>query len=906
MALLTQLSTPAILLLHPPQQQTGWRFDLPSAIVGFVLGLLVGLGIYLLRHRITAARDAIRDRALHVRQRVSTGVEDRYREQVIETAERRHVLHRYTELSTLYVQRRLIVPDAVPADLRPPEDEAESGRWQEMRLHDVLHPSPVTVEIADALRQYKKLAILGPMGTGRTTLLDYLTQLYGRRAGWRLTYPEPTEEDEKSLIAEREWERERLPVHISLPLVDLDLAEGGGRHVFVEPLTDCVASTLGGLIALPSAPMVRTKVIAGNALLLFDNLDMLDDNTRRRALEWIDQLARAYPTNIVIVAGGAEGYQALWRIGFATLMLNAFDQRETGRFVERWQGLREGLDVERWQSEAAELQAAFDTAVDRARREGRPPPNEADYSPPPVPEPAPPLLDVWPEGRQERVRPVDLALAARLWREQDAVPAVDLIRYVQSAVAAFRGAQDGLLTPPQWARVISSVTWDMQREGGYSLGRERFEGAITELLDEAYMASADMRHRVEGEEDEKPDFGRQGRMAFAALLGTGDLMRDVGRGRVAFVHPVFRAYFAAQYAARTNLADTMREHVRDAGWQDTLLFYAALTNAAPLVMARLKGEDDLFRSNFFAAAGYLAVSPEADKRLQGGVLAELAQVVMDPTKPTLLCRRAASAIAHSKDKGAIYLFGQAMQHEDPHVRRLGVWGLSQMEDERVLPGLKHALGDVDRLVRVEVLHALASIGGDVAIDGLVQGLQDEDELARRVSAELLAAMGGEGNNLLREAVQHDDMYFRRAAVFGLGVVGEPWALAIVDEMRREDDEWFVRSAATEVMDRVSGPQAVVAPGPPPIEGHDWLVRWASQRGVTLSSTEDAQRMLTQALQQEDWTIKMAAADTLRVSGTQSVIPALKSAIADENLLVREAAFAALQEIAVRTGTRIEA
>jgi len=165
-------------------------------------------------------------------------------------------------------------------------------------------------------------------------------------------------------------------------------------------------------------------------------------------------------------------------------------------------------------------------------------------------------------------------------------------------------------------------------------------------------------------------------------------------------------------------------------------------------------------------------------------------------------------------------------------------------------------------------------------------------------------MGGEGHTLLREAVQHDDMYFRRAGVFGLGVVREPWALAIVDEMRREDDEWFVRSAATEVMDRIAGTQAVVAPGPPHVEKHDWLVRWAGHRGVALISTEDAQRMLTQALQQEDWTIKMAAADTLRVSGTQSVVPALKNAINDENLLVREAAFAALQEIAVRTGSRI--
>ena len=79
----------------------------------------------------------------------------------------------------------------------------------------------------------------------------------------------------------------------------------------------------------------------------------------------------------------------------------------------------------------------------------------------------------------------------------------------RALVAAFREAQDGLLTPPQWARVLSSVTWDMQREGVYSLERERFEEAITELLDEAYLASADMRHRVEGEDDEKPGWLRR-------------------------------------------------------------------------------------------------------------------------------------------------------------------------------------------------------------------------------------------------------------------------------------------------------------------------------------------------------------------------------------------------------------
>lgn len=891
-------------LLAPRAQ--GWRFDLPSAVIGFILGVLAALGVYLMRHRIAAARDTVRDGAIHVQQRVSTGVEDRYREQMIERAERSHLLHRYASLSELHVDRRLIVPHAMPAALQPAEGEQESDRWQEMRLHDVLHPSPVTIDVREAIRGHRRLAFLGPMGSGRSTLIAYLTQLYARRVAWRLTFPEPDEEDERDLIAARDRERERLPVQVALQLVDLDLAEQGGRHALVEPVSDYVASSLGVLIGLPSAQMVRGRIISGKCILFFDNLDMLDADTRRWALDWIDRLAGAYPENVYVVAGGDEGYGALWQIGFATLMLEGFDQREVGHFCERWEGMRGDLDVVRWRAEAEALQAAYEEELARARREGRPLPDEADYAHPEVPELPPHLLDIWPPGRRERVLPVDLALAGLLWREQNAVPAESLMRYVQAALLAFRRAGDELLTPPQWARVLATVAWSMQSGKSYEVDRAVFEQAVTDLLDETYEASAGLRQRVEGEEDEKPDFGPHGRSAIAALLGTGDLVLEAARGRLGFVHPTFRAYFAAQHAARTEASQVLLGHVSDPGWQDTLVFYAALANVAPLVMARLKGPDDLFRSNFFAAASYLAASPEVDERLQGGVLADLAQVFMDPLQPALLGRRAATAIAHSKDRGAIYLFGQAMQNEDAHLRRLGVWGLAQMDHERVLAGLQHALSDADRLVRIEALHALAARGGDPAIDGLVQGLQDEDELARRVAAELLAGIGGEGHELLREGARSDDMYIRRAAVFGLGAVREPWALKVVDAMRRQDDEWFVRSAATEVMNRLEGTSLSIAPGPPGIEGQVWLARWATGRGVTLDSPQSVQRALLQALRDGDPTVKTAAADALRASGDRDVVPALKAELKDENLLVREAAFAALCEIARRTGAHVPA
>ena len=81
------------------------------------------------------------------------------------------------------------------------------------------------------------------------------------------------------------------------------------------------------------------------------------------------------------------------------------------------------------------------------------------------------------------------------------------------------------------------------------------------------------------------------------------------------------------------------------------------------------GPDDVFRSNFFAAASYLAASAEADERVRKGLLAQSAQMFLHPKQPTVLGCGAAKAIANSGDKGALYL---------PQVAVDEGWDLEQM------------------------------------------------------------------------------------------------------------------------------------------------------------------------------------------------------------------------------------
>ena len=864
--------------------------------IGFMLGVLFSLVLYALRARIAAARDAVRDRIARLRAGLSRRGIDHYRDQIVDLAERSHLLRRYGTLSELYVARRLVVPGAVPAALKRDGDEPDDGRWSGERTIDLMHPASVSVTLRDAIGQGKGLAILGASGSGRTTLLHHLALLYARGVGWRLSYPEPQEYDPASLKAARKREQERLPVSIPLQAVDLSPVEEGGRNALIQPIVAHLAASPHHAIAAYGSALVRGRIVTGDCTLLFDNLDLLDPERRGQALAWIGALIKAYPGNVVVVCGAVEGYAALAKMGLVPLILDTFDRTEVARFVRQWERLHDYVDASELEAAARETaaqgtvapQSPAQAAIEQAGGEATP---ELSLS----------VLDAWPGARRERVLPIDLALAALLWRQGQPVPVKAAARCAQAALMGIRQVEESLLTPSQWAQVLASVAWSMQVEGQYQEARSLFEQAITDLLDDAYAASAELRTE---EDDERPEFSREGRSAIMALLAAGDLLVEVERERIAFVHPVFRAYFAAQHAARTRQEAVVRAHVRDPQWQQAVRFYAALADPVPLVKERLQSTDDLFRSDLIAAAGDVAAANDAEKRLRQGLLSELAQILLDPERPTPLRRQATAAIAQFQEDGVLYFFGKAMAHEDPYVRRMGVWGLSLLDGARALGGLEHALSDLDYLVRVEALYALSRQGGEATLEGLVQGLQDEHELTRRVAAELLAGYGKEGHDLLREAAGAEDMYIRRAAVFGLGTIDEPWARQVIDRVQREDDQWFVRSAAAEVMERIIAPPPAIAPQAVRPEQEAWLVKWAAAQGIPCATPEEACDALLQAIRQEACWIKVAAADLLRECAGRQAIPLLKGALRDEELLVREAAYAALREIGLRLGQRI--
>ena len=83
---------------------------------------------------------------------------------------------------------------------------------------------------------------------------------------------------------------------------------------------------------------------------------------------------------------------------------------------------------------------------------------------------------------------------------------------------------------------------------------------------------------------------------------------------------------------------------------------------------------------------------------------------------------------------------------------------------------------------------------------MAQTLLHADEDLRRAAAKSLANDPKEGHAMLKDGVTMEDILLRRAIVYGLGRVDEPWSTELLQKMRVEDEQWVVRNSANEVLE----------------------------------------------------------------------------------------------------------
>jgi HEAT repeat protein len=220
------------------------------------------------------------------------------------------------------------------------------------------------------------------------------------------------------------------------------------------------------------------------------------------------------------------------------------------------------------------------------------------------------------------------------------------------------------------------------------------------------------------------------------------------------------------------------------------------------------------------------------------------------------------------------LLRQLLDNPSNSVRLSAILGVGLARDQKSIDNLIKRMTSGFPVEGQVAAIALVLLGTRPALDAVASMLLHGSDEMRRAAAEALALEPDEGHLALKEAVVMEDVHLRRAAVYGLGRLDQPWANEILEKLQLEDKEWVVRSAAAEALEQKKANGLSIPKPLPPLWEAAWMIEFAAKQGMGITPGKPAQNLLMQALKSGEVEHKLAAMETLRVKPDAGAVPTL--------------------------------
>jgi HEAT repeat protein len=385
-----------------------------------------------------------------------------------------------------------------------------------------------------------------------------------------------------------------------------------------------------------------------------------------------------------------------------------------------------------------------------------------------------------------------------------------------------------------------------------------------------------------------------------ALRKNGLLILD-REGRYTFRHPLFAAYLVSLYFKELAPDQQMEKAVLPS-WREALTFAAQHTPLDSIVRSRLTSTSDVLNNQVLEMAHWLAHSGQKTA-WRGDLLKQLGNLFVAPNQYLPLRERIAAALVGTRDKSAATIFKRSLNHPDDDVRRLACLGLGALRDESSIQDLAGLLADKSTEVQLAAGLALGAVGTQAALEEMVEGLTEGNEQLRQAIAESFAAIPDEGYPVLYDAINHEEMMLRRAAVFGLRRVNTSWAVLVLYRTAMEDEQWYVRSAAEQAFyDMQYGSTASGVRAYPAVESIPWLREWIALQGEEIvKEVEKPEDLLLMAMTDGDPQLQSLSVANIGQLGIAAHVSELYMALRHQDQAVRDAAYQALGELQLQIG-----
>jgi formylglycine-generating enzyme required for sulfatase activity len=476
------------------------------------------------------------------------------------------------------------------------------------------------IGIGQAMGQHDRLVVLGGPGTGKTTLLAYLTLTYARgQAGECLGLKE-----------------KRLPILVPLRQLKQVLVGDNSTGKLPDYLTDWYAE----LGLHPREGFFEKALHNGNCLVLLDGLDeVADDAERRQMSEWVDRLVTVYPKNRYVVTSRPPGYEGVaLENGFTVLHIRDFTAEEIRQFATNW-------------CLAVELAAQGEdnpTARRRAREAAR------DMVA---------AIEANADIRRLAVNPLLLSIIALVHRYRATLPKrrVDLYAECVDVLLGYWDAAKGLvgeLSPGAKQAVLQALALGMHQEKRREIDRRELERRIAAFLP-----------AVGGQPSDAVGFVDEVRERSGLLL-------EMGLDRYAFSHLTFQEYLSArELVDKEGMRGLLLEKAGDDWWQEVTLLYVGMADATPIVEALLNACDDGDCAGLLLAGRCIDEAVRVEEPVRERVTRRLEEQFATCAGELFL--RTGQVLAGIAGEDSVDFFLR-LARDNPDRRKAALWSLGQM------------------------------------------------------------------------------------------------------------------------------------------------------------------------------------------------------------------------------------
>lgn len=814
-------------------------FNQISFIIGFVAGALAFWLITKLRPALPGLVQNIRTQSRKGSTRLLSGNASRLQQDTLRHIQSLHLASPLFALDEILIEPRILA--------RPVQAEPGQEQHTESILEKILPYLPdwpelaarysaKTFSLADALSGGANLVLSGNPGAGKTIALAHLISQVVRN--------DPAAGD----LARY------LPVYVHI--ADLSLDQGSDQSQ-IESISASIQPYASSLKGNRLENVLQQSFQSGRVLLLLDGLDEVDRDEHVAVTRFLSGLLKQYPQLRLVVSASPQNHAGFTALGLVPVAIAAWNEHQYLAFINKWS--------RSWFRHIRPMQDDSQEHID------------------------PRLLNAWQLAENPVISPLDATLKAWAIFAGDIVGPgyLDAIEsYIWRMTNHLKDARQGLEDFALQMVAAQQIAMDLKEARGFKPELE-FD---VESDQENLAAQKNITQRGKRSTRKLPGF-------LPALLDNG-LLIERRADRLSFSHPVIMAYLASAALADAPVSHFLSSQGAWSGKSLTLLFLSACSEKTPEINELLYDDSDPLLRGPLTIGRWLHYVPQ-DAPWRSKVMRYLATELQRGNIPADLRARLLSALLVSGDPGVGVLLRQISHTSSDDLRKLSALGMGFLLDQQSLIRLSELLDEPENLVSLAACYALAVIGNQQALELLGTALLHGRDEIRRTAAEALALDPGEGHEMLKEASQMDDLMVRRAAAYGLARLSQPWADEVLKQLALEDDEWVVRSAATQILEQREEPDARIPRKPKPLYEVPWLVAFAGQRGIGIAPGQPAQNLLLTALAEGTPEQQQAALDSLQTYPNPDALPMIHEYIAYGSSPLQQAAYDTLFSYAVQ-------